>query len=53
MESGPKKRLNQVRDLDSLLLSDDLDQDALSAPTVELAVKDLLPRAKDFDEPSA
>ena len=53
MESVPKKRLNQVRDLDSLLLSDDLDQHPLPTPAVEFPVKDLLPRAKDFDEPSA
>ena len=41
-----KKRLNRVRDLDSLLITDDFDQNALPATAVELPVKDLFPRAK-------
>ena len=35
------------------VLYDDLDQDKFPASAVELAIKDLLPEAKDFDEPSA
>jgi hypothetical protein len=46
METVPKRRLDQVRDLDHLLLTDDFDQHPLPPPAVEFPVKDLLPRAK-------